>query len=160
MISATADKSRVIHFIGEEKNSELIESALRSFSEPDLISLLAPKVEILCQDSTQSGGDKSSIVAHECVWLLANPPFGLRLSNATQGGTEKLYRAFAQRIHDVGNAMFTSNRILSGVVLCATEENWLTLKKTLSGWRQRCEHFTLGGLDIRAFYFSNTRDGR
>jgi 23S rRNA G2445 N2-methylase RlmL len=153
LISSPAKKPQVIHFLGEEKNPEVIEPALRSFSESGLVSLFAPKVEIISQDSTQSGGDNSSIVAHECVWLLANPPFGLRLSNSTQGGTEKLYRAFAQRIHDVGNAMLASNKVFSGVVLCATEENWLTLKKTLSGWRQRCEHFTLGGLDIRAFYF-------
>jgi 23S rRNA G2445 N2-methylase RlmL len=150
-------KSESVFFLGEDKVSELVSATLNGFKIMSEEFPLDHKAEVLCHDSTLHSESDSQVAVHSNVWLLANPPFGMRLSNASQGGTEKVYEEFAKRIRSVGKTMLDSNRQLNGVVLCASEENWLTLKKILGGWRQRCEHFTLGGLDIRAFYFSNAR---
>ena len=150
--------SGTIVFLGEDKLPELANATREGFKYMHEAVSLNQKVEALCLDSTSPNNDESEVANHNCVWLLANPPFGMRLSNASQGGTEKVYAEFTKRIRSAAKTMLNSNKHLSGVVLCASEENWLILKKNLSGWRHRCEHFTLGGLDVRAFYFSSTRD--
>ncbi|MBM3382616.1 MAG: hypothetical protein FJY29_09280 [Betaproteobacteria bacterium] len=155
LLSGENQNAQSVFFRGEEKSQALVDTTLTWLNEHGIPEHLHPRVEIVCRDSTLIDKDDAQLTTHNCIWLLANPPFGIRLSNASQGGTEKLYRDFAQRILEAGKVMMRSDKFLSGVVLCAHEETWQVLKKCLSGWRQRCEHFTLGGLDIRAFYFSN-----
>lgn len=166
----------------DHERKKLLERHLLKNSTSSKVTFQAEDVEKnLCEATEQwfpamnkSGYDCGDVVAHckdssdddsswfckssdaDMIWVLANPPFGLRLSNAHQGGTEKLYARFAERIfQSVQRLNHEKKLVASGVLLCPTEAIWQTVRKTLKDWPQRCEHFTLGGLDMRAFYFSS-----
>jgi 23S rRNA G2445 N2-methylase RlmL len=149
-------------------------SAKVTFQAEDLEKDLCEATEQWFHAMNKSGYDCGEAVAHcknsidndatwfcktsenDMFWILANPPFGLRLSNAHQGGTEQLYARFADRIFkSVHRRGHENSPIASGVVLCPTEAIWQTVRTALKNWPQCCEHFTLGGLDMRAFYFSS-----
>lgn len=144
-----------VTFVGEDKDPILTKATQSWFESVSFSEKFLFETQVIQKDSCEwSAGDKA-LGKNQLGWILANPPFGIRLSNTSQGGTEKMYTEFAKRILRSAELSSKSSARWTGVVLCPGAESWLAMKKVLQGWSQKCEHFTLGGLDIRAFYFSS-----
>jgi len=146
-----------IFFNGEDMDENLCRASQSWFESQPIADFLNYKLECMSTDSTRipSVEDDKIHRSGELVWLLANPPFGLRLSNTAQGGTVQVYKKFAERIAKQAGLLRPNESVWVGLVLCPNEETWKCMQKTLNGFVQRCEHFTLGGIDLRAFYFCN-----
>ena len=143
-------------FIGEDLDSTLTNATLSWFNSVNNPSNNF-EVSCFCRDSSIPPESEPALAKNEHGWILANPPFGLRLSTSTQGGTDKIYSNFSKRISKMLAKAHQNSSCWSGVLLCPTPETWLIASRNLKGWKQKCEHFTLGGKDIRAFYFSSLK---
>jgi 23S rRNA G2445 N2-methylase RlmL len=150
-------KSSQVTYLGEDLDKDLCDATEQWFRSMRDSGLQCDSGSARCHDSR--AGDlpwMKEVEQGEAIWLLANPPFGLRLSNSHHGGTERLYEDFVKRICAWARPADTMETpLVMGVLLCPTEAIWQSVRRSLKGWPQCCEHFTLGGLDIRAFYFSS-----
>jgi 23S rRNA G2445 N2-methylase RlmL len=144
-----------IHYIGEDLQPALCQATRRWFDDLSSKADLNANADVQEKDSCQKGLNLQAgeLNSKSAVWIFANPPFGIRLSNAFQGGDETLYRSFGQRLKDLVAHLKRTSTPVCGVVLCPTESSWRILQRSLTDCSQVCEHFTLGGHDIRAFYF-------
>lgn len=113
--------------------------------------------KILAVNSTDPNEQFPNLQTGNAVWILANPPFGLRLSNSPQGGNDKLYEAFAKRVFKQFSPNSANSISTCGVILCPNESTWRLIRKSMPKFKSVCEHFTLGGLDVRAYYFWNQK---
>lgn len=145
-----------ILFQAEDIQAEYSQAAYDWFEQSNLMSYQPVRLEQMCIDSANHT-DKTFSGEFHHLWIVSNPPFGLRLSNSSQGGTATLYRQFADRIGRLRQQKKSypplANQTVLGVVLCPDEDCWRIMQSMLKNWKQKCEHLTLGGLDIRAFYF-------
>lgn len=152
-----ADDTTIPVLIGEDLQPECVSITQLWFDSPAVKNFLKIKTEIMCRNSAELLSKNELTMSDRLGWIVSNPPFGIRLSNNAQGGTENLYRKFAQRVAAL-HTLKRKNEELQcdawlGFVLCPDETCWRIFQSTLSEWNQKCEHFTLGGLDIRVFYF-------
>lgn len=157
--SNTSHQSPML-FQAEDIQSEYSQAAYDWFESSNLMDYQPVRLEKMCVDSAKHADSFFSKDCHH-LWIVSNPPFGLRLSNSSQGGTEALYRQYAERIANLSHPKESSapfeHQTVLGVVLCPDEACWRIMQSRLKNWRQKCEHLTLGGLDIRAFYFGITQ---
>lgn len=141
-----------IRFSGEDIDNRLCTAARTWFEQQKISEFIHAQAEVSNQNSCD---DQLSLDVNrhdKTVWILANPPFGQRLSNDFQGGTEKLYESFGNRLNKNFSQFKKHSVSACAVVLCPDEATWRILSRELKGLQQICEHLTLGGLDIRALY--------
>jgi 23S rRNA G2445 N2-methylase RlmL len=152
-----SDEQNSVVFSAEDLQPDCVSAAQLWFETTGIQNLIPHIVEAKCQNSAVPHPLELVPANNSLGWIVSNPPFGIRLSNNSQGGTENLYRDFSNRIVSLTNKTSSSHssemKSWLGVVLCPDEDCWRILQSRLSGWHQKCEHFMLGGLDIRAFYF-------
>lgn len=160
-ISELRDES--IAFYAEDIELNCISATRQWFEQTAIRSFMPLRIEAACVNSIEAQQLNTRHSEAGAYWIVSNPPFGLRLSNQTHGGTESLYRKYSERIASLPLAASNNpqSRVSSwlGVVLCPDENCWRIVQSRLSGWKQKCEHFTLGGLDIRAIYFGYSQSG-
>lgn len=126
-----------------EKNSEKF---LKAFSPSEKFL----KTEIYNEDLFDLDVDKT-IKSDEALWIMMNPPFGLRLSTGP-GSVNSFYKRLSQYIDEV---LSKREGVSFGYCLIPNEDAFFTFKSNLKNEQIQFEtkHFTLGGRDIRAFYF-------
>jgi 23S rRNA G2445 N2-methylase RlmL len=148
---------KLIHFLGEDLDPRLCEVSEKWFAQAGQHLHTLASANAVCRDSCQSTEAYPADSQPSSLWIFANPPYGLRLSNRAQGGTEQLYLKFFQRMANLSRNFAEKSLPLCGVVLCPSEETWRIGVREMKGSFTHCEHFTLGGLDVRAFYFLNNK---
>ena len=159
------ESENLVTFRAEDLQPDCVSAAQEWFESTGIQNFMPHRAESKCHNSVVPHPLDGLTIPRDngLGWIVSNPPFGIRLSNNSQGGTENLYRDFAQRIASLSNTNSSMRPIerLSwlGVVLCPNEDCWRIVQRTLSNWQQKCEHFTLGGLDIRAVYFGHVVKG-
>ncbi len=85
------------------------------------------------------------------IFIPMNPPYGIRLGQ--NNDTVLLYKKIAQQINTL--AVLTKKRqtMLTGFILCPSEEAWSRFCQTLTDATIDTYHITQGGLDIRVAQF-------
>ncbi|NBW81028.1 hypothetical protein EBR21_04670 [bacterium] len=144
-----------VSYIGEDLDQGLCTATEKWFVEAQSKIQTAATVTCFQVDSCKQSNKISNFSKTDSLWILANPPFGLRLSNDSRGGSEKVYQLFGSRLSEMMSSLAKQNTKACGVVLCPDEDTWRAVQKELRQFEQVCEHLTLGGLDIRALYFTN-----
>lgn len=144
-----------ILFVGEDTDERLTTATAAWFNATRLPFENDFQVIARPANSLLSNENDDRLEKNQLGWIFANPPFGIRLANTEKGGTEQLYMNFAKRLRALEKSAQGHSAQWSGVLLCPTEESWSIVCKSLRGWQQKSEHFTLGGLDIRALYFAS-----
>ncbi|AKH76648.1 hypothetical protein RBB68_12155 [Leptospira interrogans] len=81
----------------------------------------------------------------ERVWMLLNPPYGLRLERGSSIG---FYKKLGERLKHWWGLPCE----LSGLILCPDEDCWSVLIRNM-GVKTDTIHVTHGGLDLRVVYF-------
>ncbi|EMY78029.1 hypothetical protein LEP1GSC060_1727 [Leptospira weilii serovar Ranarum str. ICFT] len=79
------------------------------------------------------------------VWMLLNPPYGLRLETGSSSG---FYKKLGERLKHWWELPCE----ISGLVLCPDEDSWSVLIRNM-GITTDTIHVTHGGLDLRVVYF-------
>ncbi|WP_061233079.1 hypothetical protein [Leptospira noguchii] len=79
------------------------------------------------------------------VWMLLNPPYGLRLERGSSIG---FYKKLGERLKHWWELPCE----LSGLILCPDEDCWSVLIRNM-GIKTDTIHVTHGGLDLRVVYF-------
>ncbi|EMJ96291.1 hypothetical protein [Leptospira alstonii] len=79
------------------------------------------------------------------VWMLLNPPYGLRLETGSSNG---FYKKLGERLKHWWELPCE----ISGLVLCPDEDSWSVLIRNM-GIKTDTIHVTHGGLDLRVVYF-------
>jgi 23S rRNA G2445 N2-methylase RlmL len=143
-------------FTGEDLDEGLCRNTLDWFVHANSKLNIQVQSKTLMLNSCLFHPDTLNESAGDGLWILANPPFGLRLSAQKQGGPEELYGSFAERINKILGKLKSKSIPACALVLCPNETVWKTVKRTCKEYEQECEHFTLGGLDVRAVYIFNT----
>jgi len=144
-----------VRFIGEDLDADLCRVTQAWFDQTNLKLSRQAHAKILNIDSCFAKISSTDFGGTDAIWVLANPPFGLRLSTERQGGIEELYSNFALRMSELFVHLNKISVSASCLILCPNEVVWKILQNTLKEFRRESEHFTLGGLDIRAFYAFN-----
>lgn len=145
-----------VRFIGEDLDTDLCHVTQTWFDQTNSTLNRLAHAKTLNINSCLAKIPANDFGRTDAVWLLANPPFGLRLSTEKQGGLEELYSNFALRMLELFKHLRKISVPACCVILCPNEIVWKILQSTLKEYKRECEHFTLGGLDIRAFYAFNT----
>ncbi|MEY3901891.1 MAG: hypothetical protein RL189_1197 [Pseudomonadota bacterium] len=156
-LSKETEQHKPIDFLGEDLDSRLCEVSEKWFAQSGQLLHTLVSAKSVCGDSCQTNQTYPANSLPSSLWIFANPPYGLRLSTRSQGGTEQLYLKFFQRMANLCRTFSGRSLPLCGVVLCPSEETWRVGVREMKGFFSCCEHFTLGGLDVRAFYFSNNK---
>lgn len=159
-LSKETEQHKPIDFLGEDLDSRLCEVSEKWFAQSGQLLHTLATAKSVCRDSCLTTHAYPVDKHANPLWIFANPPYGLRLSNRTQGGTEQLYLKFFQRMSILSRNFAEKSLPACGVVLCPSEETWRIGVREMKGFFTCCEHFTLGGLDVRAFYFSNNKKRR
>lgn len=146
------DVPNKIRFIGEDLDETLCRIAQDWFDQSKINLNIQAQAKMNNVNSCLVSGENYDARAGEGVWILANPPFGVRLSARNQGGPEEIYSSFSKRIKSLFDEYVKKSVPACALVLCPNEKIWKTVKRILKEYHQECEHFTLGGLDIRAVY--------
>lgn len=152
---AMSGSVKSVSFFGEDLDPALCTATAKWFAEAQARIPIKAEAASFLVDSCKPNMHLAKVSSGDCLWILANPPFGIRMSNESRGGSEKLYQQFGSRLADMMLSLSRKNGKACGVVLCPSEETWRAIQKELRQLRQICEHLTLGGLDIRAIYFTN-----
>jgi 23S rRNA G2445 N2-methylase RlmL len=142
-------------YVGEDLDQGLCMASEKWFDEAKLKIEIPASVNCFQVDSCKRNEHISKLSVDHSLWILANPPFGLRLSNDSRGGSEKVYQLFGSRLSELMSSLAKKNVNACGVVLCPDEDTWRNVQRELRQYQQFCEHLTLGGLDIRALYFTS-----
>jgi len=158
-----SEMSDPVLFEAEDVQTDFVSVAQSWFETTGAQNFMSHRAQGVCHNSLVPRPIEGFEFHNGMGWVVSNPPFGIRLSNSAQGGTEKLYREFAHRIASLPKLSSHSDTNMRmswlGVVLCPDEACWRILQSRLSDWHQKCEHFMLGGLDIRAVYFAKSGKG-
>lgn len=153
-------KSRIVNqeeafrttFIGEDLDKSLCRNTQEWFEQSSLNLSMKFLYETKITDSCAVDSGLVQVKEGEGVWIFANPPFGVRLAARSQGGPEEIYKLFALRIKNIFDSCYKNKISACAVVLCPDEKTWKKVRQICKDFHQECEHFSLGGLDIRAVF--------